>query len=130
MQYLIAMAIVLALISPSLGWAQSIEPEAPMQDVRFETRVGGFRGQPRRGFGFRKRGSEFHKGRGFHKRRHFRRGDLTPFLYYRYPRFFYRNFGGVRKFYPRPDLGSDYPSQGGSDYRDRYYDDWFDLRRR
>jgi hypothetical protein len=104
--------LVLTLIGPSFALAEFAGAKGHIQFVMSEQRVRGFPGQRGKRFGVHKR------GRGFH------RGDLTRYFYYRYPRYFYRNYGGIRKFYPRENR-SDYPNQGGSDYRD-----WFHFPRR
>jgi len=100
--------LVLALISPSIALATFAGLERDLQVIMGEHRVRGPQGRRGNRFGDRKR------GRGFH------RGDLTHHFYYRYPRYFYRNHGGIRKFYPRENR-SYYPNQGGSDYRDWFY---------
>lgn len=105
-------ALLLTLIAPPLSFAES--PASPQGNVQLA--MGGHRGRGHTGgrgkFGFGNKGR-----RGFH------RGDLTDRFYYRYPRYFYRNYGGVPKFYPN-DTRSYYPFQGGSDYRE-----WFRFPR-
>jgi hypothetical protein len=109
MKYVITAIFMILFLGPSFCFA---EPEGGQQDAAFETRVGGFRGHRGRGSGFGRRG--YRKGYRFQQR------DLTRYFYYVYPRYYYRNYGAIRKFYPSEDR-SFYPHQGGSDYRDWFY---------
>ena len=101
--------LILALIVPPLSYAEFADSAGNLQLAMRGQRGRQHRGRSGKRFGFGNRGR-----RGFH------RGDLTDRFYYRYPRYFYRNYGGIRKFYPRENR-SYYPNQGGSDYREWFY---------
>jgi len=111
MKNLTTAVLVFTLIGPSFALAEFAGATGPLQSVMGEQRVKVFQGRRGKGFGVRRRGHGFH------------RGDLTHYFYYRYPRYYYRNYGGIRKFYPRENR-SYYPNHGGSnyrEYRDRFY---------